>query len=220
MANDLLIKINADASNAKKEFDSIRKQTEELESTLKTVATVSGVAFAALTAEVYLSVKAFEDAEKTSTQLTNALQNQGIYTDELKASYQEFAAVVQAKTGIDNDAIIKAQAIAQSFLGQREITLELTNAIADLGASMGGDLNGAAEKIARTISTGTNAFARQGLDASRYALWCSDTWYEVDGAGINDATGTRYTAESEGAVEKTRLGIRYDQLLAFVIAAM
>ena len=64
------------------------------------------------------------------------------------------------------------------------------------------------------------AFARQGLDASRYALWCSDTWYEVDGAGINDATGTRYTAESEGAVEKTRLGIRYDQLLAFVIAAM
>ena len=64
------------------------------------------------------------------------------------------------------------------------------------------------------------AFARQGLDASRYALWCSDTWYEVDGAGINDATGTRYTAESEGAVEKTRLGIRYDQLLAFVISAM
>lgn len=45
------------------------------------------------------------------------------------------------------------------------------------------------------------AFVAEGLDAARYALFCSDTWME-DG------------------VEKTRLGVRYDQLLAFVIAAL
>jgi hypothetical protein len=163
MANDLLITINADAKNAKKAFDDIRSQTSDLENSLKSAALISGVAFAALTAEVFLSVKAFEEAEKASVQLSNALQNQGIFTEELKTQYEEFAQAVQAKTGIDDDAIIKAQAIAQTFLGQTEITLGLTEAIADLAAAQGGDLNSAAEKIARTIGTGTNAFARQGL---------------------------------------------------------
>ena len=64
-----------------------------------------------------------------------------------------------------------------------------------------------------------DAFANHGLDASRYALWCSDTWYEVDGQGISN-DGVPYTSQSAGAVEKTRLGIRYDQLLAFVVAAL
>jgi hypothetical protein len=161
--NELLIKINADAKNAKKAFDDIRDQTSELEGQLKNVATISAVAFAAFTAEIFFSVKAFEEAEQASRQLTNALQNQGIFTEALKKSYAGFADAVQDKTGIDNDAIIAAQATAQAFLGQTEITKGLTFAIADLGTKMGGDLNGAAEKIARTIGTGTNAFARQGL---------------------------------------------------------
>ena len=63
------------------------------------------------------------------------------------------------------------------------------------------------------------AFANHGLDASRYGLFCSDTWHEVSGSPISP-DGIPYTAEAEGAVERTRLGIRYDQLLAFVIAAL
>ncbi len=163
MGNDLLIKINADAENAKKAFDDLRAKTEGLENILQTSAIAAGAAFAALTAEVFFSVHAFEDAQKSSVQLSNALQNQGIYTDELKAKYEGFADAVQAKTGIDNDAIVKAQGVAQAFLGQTEVTQELTMAIADLGAKMGGDLDGAAEKIGRTIGTNTNAFTRQGL---------------------------------------------------------
>jgi len=176
MANELLIKINADAKNAQKAFEDVKDQTSELENQLSKVAQVSAVAFAAFTAEIFFSVKAFEEAERASVQLSNALQNQGIYTDELKNKYKDFADAVQAKTGIDNDAIIQAQAVAQTYLGQTEITGELTQAIADLSATMGGDLDGAAEKIARTIGTGTNAFARQGLviaegatEAERYA---------------------------------------------------
>jgi hypothetical protein len=47
------------------------------------------------------------------------------------------------------------------------------------------------------------AFEAEGLDANRYALFCSDTWLA-----------------EETNEEKTRLGIRYDELLAFVIAAL
>ena len=45
------------------------------------------------------------------------------------------------------------------------------------------------------------AFAAQGLDATQYGIYCSDTW--------TDDTGTH-----------TRLGIRYEELLAFVLAAL
>lgn len=46
------------------------------------------------------------------------------------------------------------------------------------------------------------AFTAEGLDASKYGLFCSDTWTTLDGTS------------------QTRLGVRYDELLAFVIAAL
>jgi len=47
-----------------------------------------------------------------------------------------------------------------------------------------------------------DAFTAEGLDAGDYAMWCSDTWTDDDG------------------VEQTRLGVRYSELLAFIIAAI
>ena len=59
------------------------------------------------------------------------------------------------------------------------------------------------------------AFAAEGLDAGDYAMFISSTWWELDGQ-------TYETAEEapEGAVEKTRLGVRYPELLAFIIGAL
>jgi len=60
-----------------------------------------------------------------------------------------------------------------------------------------------------------DAFAAEGLDAGHYAMFISSTWWEHDGQ-------TYETAEEapEGAVERTRLGVRYPELLAFIIGAM
>jgi hypothetical protein len=90
-----------------------------------------------------------------------------------------------------------------------------------------------------------DAFAAEGLDASDYAMFISGTWWEtqtdvpaveavaevVDEEGnvvtgaveAKDAytlTDTYHTLEEapEGATERTRLGIRYPELLAFVAA--
>jgi len=63
------------------------------------------------------------------------------------------------------------------------------------------------------------AFVAEGLDATRYGLFCSDTWYEVNGQSV-DEDKRPYPADTPNAVEKTRLGVRYEQLLAFVIAAL
>ena len=48
-----------------------------------------------------------------------------------------------------------------------------------------------------------DAFTAQDLDAHEYGLFCSDTWTDED------------TGE-----EVTQLGIRYDELLAFIISAL
>lgn len=91
------------------------------------------------------------------------------------------------------------------------------------------------------------AFTAQGLDASKYALFCSDTWweygnekveadengiatlfvgYELDGEKLNIS---KYDTAPKGAIEifetvqakqVTQLGIRYEELLAFVISAL
>jgi hypothetical protein len=47
-----------------------------------------------------------------------------------------------------------------------------------------------------------DAFTAEGLDAGDYAMFISDTWTDDDG------------------VEQTRLGVRYSELLAFIIAAI
>ena len=65
--------------------------------------------------------------------------------------------------------------------------------------------------IAQEVQT---AMSDAGLDASKYAFWCSDTWWESNGQ-------TYETADEapEGATQRTRLGVRYPELLSFIGAA-
>jgi hypothetical protein len=62
------------------------------------------------------------------------------------------------------------------------------------------------------------AFTAEGLDANRYALFCKDTWYEANGVSLTPDGPV--TADDEGAVEVTRRGVRYPELLAFVMAGV
>ena len=90
------------------------------------------------------------------------------------------------------------------------------------------------------------AMSAAGLDATKYAFWCSDTWWETstevaaveaveekvdeDGNLVTRAVEAKdaytridtYDTEEEapeGATKRTRLGVRYPELLAFVGAA-
>jgi hypothetical protein len=98
-----------------------------------------------------------------------------------------------------------------------------------------------------------DAFAAEGLDAGRYAMFISSTWWETqtdvpaveaveaveatydeDGNELTPAveaveakeaytrTDTYETLEEapEGATERTRLGVRYPELLAFIIGVL
>ena len=56
------------------------------------------------------------------------------------------------------------------------------------------------------------AFIDEGLDPAEYGLFCRDEWWELDGEIVNQDT--------DGAIRKERLGIRYEELLAFVVSAL
>jgi hypothetical protein len=58
-----------------------------------------------------------------------------------------------------------------------------------------------------------NAFTAEGLDAGKYGMFIKDTWWE------HEEELYRQDAP-EGATEITRLGVRYSELLAFIIAAI
>ena len=81
-----------------------------------------------------------------------------------------------------------------------------------------------------------DALIAEGLDAAKYAFWCSNTWWETqtevpaveaneeNGIEAQDAytrTDTYDTAEEapEGATERTLQSVRYNELMAFVGAA-
>jgi len=86
-----------------------------------------------------------------------------------------------------------------------------------------------------------DAFAAEGLDAGRYAMFISSTWWEAErvvtaveevlddeGNVVTEAVAEHTVVEHyesaeeapEGATERTRLGVRYPELLAFIIAAI
>ena len=74
------------------------------------------------------------------------------------------------------------------------------------------------------------AFEAESLDATKYALFCSDTWWEkeisVDAVeadeekGIEAKDAYKYMdnkyVKTDGYSEKTRMGIRYPELLSFI----
>ena len=72
------------------------------------------------------------------------------------------------------------------------------------------------------------AFQTEGLDPTRYALFCEDTWWErefFEQIDENDETAKTlkreyFKEETEGCTKHIRLGIRYDELFAFLISAL
>jgi hypothetical protein len=113
----------------------------------------------------------------------------------------------------------------------------------DAAASKGDSARIHTGVIAQEVQT---AMSDAGLDAANYAFWCSDTWWEtstdvpaveavdevVDEYGnvITEAVeakdaytriDTYHTADEapDGATQRTRMGIRYPELLAFIGAA-
>jgi len=226
---ELLIKINADAKGVAQAYDNIKAKTADLENNLGKLATISGSIFAGLIAEVGLAVKEFGEADTISRQLEATLQNQGIYTEKLADSYREYAAQVQKATGFGDDEIIKAQTVAQQYLGQIPITKELTAAIADLAQQQGVELPQAAEMLGKAIGQGSGQLLRQGLqfsststESERYAKTLEFVQVKAGGMAeqANQGIGAIRGLQSAFADTQEELGKRFAPAVEYVIKGL
>lgn len=162
--DEIVIKINGDLKNYQEALTAAGKKTEEFSETLKDGAKYAGIAFAALTAEVGLSVYAFAESEKATNQLTAKLQSQGIYSKALAEDYQKQATELQNLTGISDEATLAAQTAIQSYLGETAVSKELTLAIANLATAKGMDLVSAANLVGKAIDGNSAMLKRYGVE--------------------------------------------------------
>jgi len=142
--------------------------------------------------------------------------------------------VVYAATGTINtsDARTKQQVlnltVAEKNVAKRIKGLIKTFKFNDAVEAKG---DGARIHIGVVAQEVANAFTAEGLDPNKYALFCHDTWedkfediYEdqeiTNADGVTETISVNTGRKKQVLVAGDRFGIRYDQLLAFVISAL
>jgi len=206
MANDIVVKIGADAKQFNDEIDKIKAKTSDLEANLASIAKVSGGIFAGLVASAGVAIAAFREQERATQELTTALQNQGKDVAKTSAAYKSYAKVVSDATGIDDDAIVSAQARLQTFIGQTEVTEELTQAIADLSTKTG-SLESAAEILGRSYQGNTRGLKQYGIEIDNNATAQERLQQTITGVNQRFGGQAEALAQGTGSVLKFRVAV-------------
>lgn len=243
--DNLIVKIGADVSEANAGIKSVGDSVTSAAASAKAASNateglfafegleklgeIAKEAFSVLVEQVKGAVEAYAETEAASRMLTGALQNQGVYTDELKQKYDEYAASVSAATGIDQAQISVAQATIQSLIGQIPVTEELTQAIADLSVQQGISLPAAANELGKAISQGTGQLLRQGLqfaatdtEADRYQKTLDFVTVKAGGMAEAANTGLGSIKGLQNAFHESQveLGERFAPAITFVITQL
>lgn len=159
------------------------------------VGKLGAVAFGAISALVVKSIADYRQQEEATNALTRAMINQGVYSKDLKDKYLETASALQKVSLYGDEQIIAAQGVLQGFVGQKEVSKELTKATLDLAAAKKIDLTTAAELVGKTIGTETNALARQGIEINANASRQEKLAQVI--AGVNK----QYAGQAEAAAD-------------------
>lgn len=113
------------------------------------------------------AVEAFRVQERAVLQLNQTLQNAGVYSYEYSKNIQQLASEIQGYSNFGDEAIIKAQALGQAYIGNTKITKELTKAVVDFAAATGMDLESAFTLVGKSIGSQTNALGRYGISLQK-----------------------------------------------------
>lgn len=113
------------------------------------------------------SVDAFRVQERAVASLNTTLKNAGVYSAEYSAKIQALASEIQSYSNFGDEAVIKAQALGQSFAGQVPFTENATKAVVDFAAATGMDLEQAFTLFGKSIGSSTNALGRYGVELQK-----------------------------------------------------
>lgn len=156
MANNIQFVVLGDVTDLQNKLNSLKKNFDD-------ITKYSAIGFSVLTASSLGFINAAEKQNLAINQLNQALRNQGNYTDQTTDSLQNYASTLADTTLFSETAIIQSESIIASFGFQADVVMQLTKATADLAQAKGIDLASAADLVAKSVGSDTNALARYGI---------------------------------------------------------
>ena len=171
---DLVIRIKGDSKDAQKalakagvSFKKLNKQTNKNKvgfKQLKTGALAAGVAILAIVAASKKFIDAAGEQQKQQVTLAAAMQQAGTFTEQAFRHNLEYAKSLQTMTTFGDEAILGVQKMLTNFGVEGEMMDKLTKATLDLAAAKGMDLKSAADLVAKSVGSSTNALTRYGIE--------------------------------------------------------
>jgi len=169
---------------------------EKLGGTISSIASKAALVGTALVGFGVAAVKSFKDSEGATNALNQSMVQQGVYTAELAKKYGEMASKLESLTTFADEQITSAQATLQAYIGQKEVTEDLTKATLDFATAKKIDLKSAAEAIGKAVSGETNALARYGIEVDTSADKTTRMAQAVQ--GLNSKFGGQAAAAAQG----------------------
>lgn len=145
------------------------KSISNLEPQFTSMRNYGTAAFAAITGAVALSIAAYGEAERSQRQLEHAVIDVSKGNTDQVASIVALTDALQAKTGIDGDAVKMGAAQLSTFGLQSESVVNLTKSLADLTVNQNGvnatsdDYVTSANTIAKALNGQFGALEKNGI---------------------------------------------------------
>lgn len=173
MANEVEIRITADAKNAeqgiKKTETAFGRMTATFEKHRKKIGVGLTAIGAGITALGAASVKSAQEEAIGIKQLDQALQNAGTSYDSQAASIERVIAAQQNKTNFGDEDQRAALLNLIGVTGDYEKSMASLPAVLDLAAARGMDLSAASTLVARAVNGETGALTRYGVSVEKGA---------------------------------------------------
>jgi len=195
------VEVEADFSEKKWKFaKALPKSLDKITAIFKKF-NVYVIAITAFAFTLGKAVFAWRDQEKATNRLTQSLVQNGIFTRQLRESYTKYAEALQSNTQFNDEQIITATALLQTYVGQTEITEDLLGAVADLSAQTDQDLKASVEQIGETLAGTGTALAKFGIQIDKSSTMADRMNKIVQDFGVNGITGQAKAQAQSGAVE-------------------
>jgi len=177
---------------------------EKLGGTISSIASKAALVGTALVGFGVAAVKSFKDSEEATNALNQSMVQQGVYTAELAKKYGEMASKLESLTTFADEQITSAQATLQAYIGQKEVTEDLTKATLDFATAKKIDLKSAAEAIGKAVGGETNALARYGIEVDTSADKTTRMAQAVQGLSSKFGGQAAAAAQGLGTLEQLK----------------
>lgn len=170
------------------------------------VAGAGAVAFAGIAGRaLYGFAQASEEANLSSLQLQNTLDNQPQLAGESAEAFTDLADAIQDKTAADGDQIVSAMAMLGTFRLTGDEIRNLTPLVVDYARKFNVDLVSAAVQVGKAMDGQSTALRRNGVSIDE-ALFATDRYAAVTQA-LRDQVGGFAEQEGEtfaGSIERLK----------------